>query len=314
MSRPTYELLKNLIDYAGLFPPARLPLERVIRNFAEYQAGDESWMLGTLIVRPEDLPRLFSLGHSLMSAQSPRWRIACVLPNGEESLVRSCLKQIAEFHTGYGQVSTAHRNMLIDTVELRVSSKAEVEFVAQTLPVHWRVFMEVAYEHAATLIPAIAETNHANLYAKFRTGGITSDLIPGDELLVDAIARCAAKRVRFKATAGLHHPIRAEHPLTYEQNAECGLMHGFLNVLAATAILMAEPSHKSDAREALQDTDAGNFRVADDGWLWRDRKFTLKSTIRLRTQGMVSFGSCSFVEPVEDLQHLHYQLAYPPEP
>ncbi len=311
MPTPFVELLKNLIDYAGLFPPARLPLDRVLRNFADYQACEQHWMLGTLILRPDDLSRLGKLGRDLMARAESPWRIACVLPGGDESQLRADLSEIQRFNASYSQGPLPRAG--IDTVELRIQSTSEMLRAANILPVNMRVYFEMGYEQAAQLIPVIAEADRSNLHAKFRTGGISADLIPMDEEVIDAISRCADGRVRFKATAGLHHPVRGAHPLTYEQNAESSVMHGFLNVLAATAILMADPENKDEACRALRDRDANSFRVAEDGWYWRQRKFSLKDTVHLRTHGMVSFGSCSFVEPVEDLQNLDFDVELPRE-
>src|SRR5438034_7858967 len=42
-------LLTGVIDYAGLFPPAGLPLEQAIRNYARYRQEPESWMLGRFV-------------------------------------------------------------------------------------------------------------------------------------------------------------------------------------------------------------------------------------------------------------------------
>ena len=42
-------LLTGIIDYAGMFPPAKLPLDQAIRNYARYRTEPESWMLGRFI-------------------------------------------------------------------------------------------------------------------------------------------------------------------------------------------------------------------------------------------------------------------------
>ena len=42
-------LLTNVVDYAGLFPPAELSLDASIRNYARYRREPESWMLGRFI-------------------------------------------------------------------------------------------------------------------------------------------------------------------------------------------------------------------------------------------------------------------------
>ncbi|HTU92442.1 MAG TPA: hypothetical protein VMF69_20340, partial [Gemmataceae bacterium] len=51
-------LLTELIDYAGLFPSTRLPLDQAIRDYARYRRENDAWMLGRFIIpasRLEDL-------------------------------------------------------------------------------------------------------------------------------------------------------------------------------------------------------------------------------------------------------------------
>lgn len=43
-------LLENLIDYAGLFPPAELTMAEAVRNYAAYRHSEHNWMLGRFIV------------------------------------------------------------------------------------------------------------------------------------------------------------------------------------------------------------------------------------------------------------------------
>src|SRR5436305_3640232 len=41
--------LSGIVDYAGLFPPAKLPLDEAIRNYVRYRTEPEAWMLGRFI-------------------------------------------------------------------------------------------------------------------------------------------------------------------------------------------------------------------------------------------------------------------------
>src|SRR4051794_1750480 len=43
-------LLSRSIDYAGLFPPAELPLDLSLRNYADYLRTDEFWMLNSFVL------------------------------------------------------------------------------------------------------------------------------------------------------------------------------------------------------------------------------------------------------------------------
>ena len=91
---------------------------------------------------------------------------------------------------------------------------------------HWRVTLLVDGEPG--LLPAQVETLETKLphglslptyceasiedikgaFAKVRTGGLTAESTPSSEALADFLCAAASRRVAFKATAGLHHPIR----------------------------------------------------------------------------------------------------------
>ena len=47
--------LAGLVDYAGLFPPAGLPLDVVVDQYGRYRAGRHAWMLGRLVVPADRL-------------------------------------------------------------------------------------------------------------------------------------------------------------------------------------------------------------------------------------------------------------------
>jgi len=136
-----------------------------------------------------------------------------------------------------------------------------------------------------------------NLRAKIRTGGLTPDAFPSSVDIADFLRKCASWGVAFKATAGLHHPVRCVRALTYEPNAPTGMMHGFVNLFMAAAIL-------SRAEAILADDDAGAFAFDDDTASWRGHAVLTDDLARLRDGFAISFGSCSFEEPVADLKEL----------
>ena len=144
------------------------------------------------------------------------------------------------------------------------------------------------------LLDAIARHG---LRAKIRTGGITPDAFPAIGNIADFLRACKAKGVAFKATAGLHHPLRCVKPLTYEPNAPIGTMHGFLNVFLAAAFL-------DDAEDVLAEQDASAFAFDDEGASWRGRRVSTGELATMRRDFATSFGSCSFEEPIGDLREL----------
>lgn len=147
-----------------------------------------------------------------------------------------------------------------------------------------------------TDLSLIPELKRRGLRAKIRTGGLTEDAFPSAQSVAAFIRTCKEHGVPFKATAGLHHPLRCVKPLTYEPNAAVGTMHGFVNVFLAAA--MAD-----EAEAILGEQDARVFTFDDEGATWRKRRVSIDE-LRAMRQFATSFGSCSFEEPIDDLEGL----------
>jgi hypothetical protein len=113
-----------------------------------------------------------------------------------------------------------------------------------------------------------------------------------------------AARHRFQATAGLHHPLRASYALTYEPDSPRGMMFGFLNVFAAAAFARAGVEQKMLV-EILETSAASDFTFTDDRLAWRDLHLDLPAIKQTRGDFAISFGSCSFTEPLADLKNLN---------
>jgi hypothetical protein len=150
-----------------------------------------------------------------------------------------------------------------------------------------------------TDLALLAPIAQHGLRAKVRTGGLTEDAFPTLQQIAAFLRACKQQGVAFKATAGLHHPLRCVRSLTYEPNAPTGLMHGFINVFLAAAML-------DDAEAILEERDADAFAFDDDGVSWRNRRVSTETLEKLRSDCAISFGSCSFDEPIDDLRALHW--------
>jgi hypothetical protein len=140
-------------------------------------------------------------------------------------------------------------------------------------------------------------------FAKVRTGGLTPEAIPAAEDLADFLRRASQRRLAFKATAGLHHPVRSDRPLTYAPDAPRGIMHGFVNVFLAAAFAWHE-ADRATVLKVLDETDAGAFHFLDDEARWRERSLTTGQIAEARRDFAHSFGSCSFEEPIAGLREL----------
>jgi hypothetical protein len=124
----------------------------------------------------------------------------------------------------------------------------------------------------------ILQLGELGLRAKVRCGGSVVPTIPA---LAGLIQACRRLEVPFKASAGLHQPLRHDHE------------HGFLNLLAAAVF--------GDEEDALEEEDPAAFAVSGDAFRWRDREASADETAVVRRELFVSFGSCSAQEPIDGL-------------
>lgn len=286
-------LLTGLIDYAGTFPPAKLSLENAAGNFIAYLRGPHSWMLGKLIVPAAQLGQLRDLLRANPAAQDLACPVSVLLgaePQRDAELVR---KAVAA-HTSFPAIS-------VDAVEFRPGSPAMIAEMAAALPKTVPAFCEIPVtEDMSAWLAAI---HGAGWSAKIRTGGTTIESFPSASKVAEFIAQCYRHGVAFKATAGLHHPVRSEHALTYEPNSACGAMHGFLNVFLGAALLECGISAEQLV-EILDDTQAASFRFSGQSAHWNKLFLSANDLSATRQRFAISFGSCSFEEPISDLQQL----------
>ena len=301
-SAPAEALLAGLVDYAGLFPPAARPMGEAAAEYARWRRSPEAWMLGRFVLPAARLGELSRAApaHLPDAGAGEPWRLSALLgadTRGDAVLVDSFNRRQAG-------------RAVVDAVELRAGRTAQAVEALDALPSGVAAFVEVPIEADLPALLAVLKARGAR--AKVRTGGVVPEAIPGPSDLARFLAASAAASLPFKATAGLHHPIRAEHALTYEAGAPRAVLHGFLNVFIAAALARAG-APLADVEAVLRETDGGAFRFGPDGLRWRDRAVTAADLRAARSSFALSFGSCSFSEPVDDLGALGI-LARPGRP
>jgi len=286
-------LLAGLVDYAGLFPPAALSMDDAVAEHARWRRSPEAWLLGRFVLPAARLAEFSRSADAHLpepGAGAP-WRLSALLgadAHGDSALVTAF------------NVSHAGR-AVVDAVELKASSPEDAEAALEALPAGLAAFVEVPRD--GELEPLLAALRRHRARAKARTGGVVPEAIPDPADLARFISACAAAGVPWKATAGLHHPVRAEHALTYEPGSPRAVMHGFLNVFAA-AVLARAGASLADIEAALRERDASAFRLEGDGLAWRHLRVSADDIAQARLGFATSFGSCSFAEPVADLRSL----------
>ncbi len=163
-----------------------------------------------------------------------------------------------------------------------------------------RVFAAPRPVYCEVPLTELDAVRRAGCFAKIRTGGLKPEAIPAVDDVATFLRACADRRLPFKATAGLHHPVRSVQALTYEADAPRATMHGFLNVFLAAAFVW---HGRRDVEPLLAETDPAAFRF-DDHARWRDWSLGAEQVRQARHDFAHSFGSCSFDEPVHDLEAL----------
>ena len=289
MTESLRTLLTEIIDYAGLFPPSNVGMTSAVQNYANYLNGENAWMLGRFILPVSKLDEFSTEAESLFADKI--WRLSVI---ADENLPET-LDKIAAFN----EVNSG--KFIVDMLEVKVNSADEIHQASKIIPRNLITYFELPVQEIMTdLMIALAMTKNR---AKIRTGGITKDAFPNSADIIKFMRVCIAANVPFKATAGLHHPLKCIKPLTYEQNAETGTMHGFLNLFLA-ACFLRQDLNNSFVHNLINETDASKLEFADEGVLWKEHAVLTQTIGTVRAKNAISFGSCSFLEPIEDLQNI----------
>jgi hypothetical protein len=280
-------LLSGAIDYAGLFPPAELPMAQAVANFAAYRRSADAWALGRFVVPASRLAELEEVAAPHFPDRGDPWRLSVLASLPVDA------PAIAAFNARHAG------RALVDAVELRATTVDDVA-KARGAPAGAAAYVEIPLTADPT--PLLAAIKVAGARAKVRTGGTTADAFPSAGVVARFILGCAYLGVAFKATAGLHHPVRAEYALTYEPGSARGTMFGYLNVLVAAAFA-AGGADEAVVTAVLEETEPAAFEPGDD-LRWRGRTLPAAAVAEARRRLIDGFGSCSFREPLDELAEL----------
>jgi len=309
-------LLDGIIDYAGLFPPAKLPMDEAFARFVEHRSSDDGWMLARFVC---PAARLAELEPLIAKADTSQLPIAVsVLGRGGENLesflesVNQDEKVLAGFsdHLGDKVVVDAFEVRLpgaggaavaVNQAWIRLSKggiRALTPYFEVSLLGEWRPRLPAA-------AAAVRDTDRnagagLRVGLKIRCGGLEADAVPEVAAVAAAIATCRATGVPLKATQGLHHPFRHHDP---ELDAE---VHGFVNLFAASALAHVHDLPVTMLIEIVAETDPEAFSLGPEHLAWRNLEASADEVAEARDAVLTSFGSCSFSEPRDDLRTLGF--------
>ncbi|CAA9520217.1 MAG: hypothetical protein AVDCRST_MAG30-3005 [uncultured Solirubrobacteraceae bacterium] len=256
--------LTALFDDASQFPPAALPLDAAVAGHEAWRGGSRSELVGRF------LAPLARIGDVAASAGARDWELGIVVPKD------------------VGSGSAAKAALALGDTALRVTAVEMPAATGPALAAEWRDAFPEARLFLEGTAADVADARAQDAGAKIRCGGTTPGAVPSVEAVADFVEGCAGLDVPFKATAGLHQPLRHRDAATGDEQ------FGFLNLWVATALAL-EQAPTDDVRRALtaKDLDTLAPDTAD-----------LQGARRIFT----GFGTCSIQEPIDaliDLELLH---------
>jgi hypothetical protein len=267
----TPELIEDLVDDAGLFPPEQLAMEAALaRHRADEAAGH--LMLTDRFLCPAS--RLGELRAALDTAGGVGGlRLGLIADTGLDGVGAALAEVAAEPRCG------------VEVIELATPTGADVlEALVVLAAVDVPVFLEGPREPG--WVEGLGQwAGPALRGAKVRCGGARAELFPSPEELGAFIHAAWAATVPYKATAGLHRAVRGL------DERDGFVHHGFLNLLVACAAAVRGETEEGVAA-VLAETDPDRL----SGWA----REVSPGNAKLARSLLVAYGSCSTGEPREE--------------
>ena len=324
--------MNGLIDYAGLFPPANLPLNEAIEEYISQLKSNNSSMLSRFIIHTSKLNDLEQFLPLFTDSETLRLSVLGGGGNSDDDYLNKITENIADIT----KFREKHREKVeIDVIECKMPSNSPsrktmvkvTTLLNENGLTHYHEFLKLPEinmnystdaddsiwdEEIIPTVELLSKMKNAGI--KLRCGGVVKEAFPTVEQIAAMIQTCVIAEVPMKFTAGLHHPIRhfAEEYDEY--------MHGFINTFGAGifATTFPKPSNLQEKyrmfillSHMIDDQNADNFSFTENSLIWkvgddRDTKFEIDDEkIKIaREKGMISYGSCSFQEPIDDLSQL----------
>ncbi len=272
-------LFAGLVDDAAVFPPGSAPLPQAVAAHRGHRCAWYSSMIGPLMVSASMVSGVLP-NPLLPTDRAPELGLI-----GDDGLDRmsSLVEQLRSEGLRVRQIEAAVARRGEDPLP-GLARLVEVATAQTQTLVYAEIPMSFGLIGALDEMAAV-RSDGVRLLPKFRTGGLAAELFPTPADLARVIVACRDRELSFKLTAGLHRAIRYNDP-------ETGFVHhGFLNILAAS-LVAADGGNAEAVEQALASADqvalVGRVRAG----LSRDRPL------------WTGFGSCSVLEPVEDLTAL----------
>lgn len=290
MTESLRTLLEQSLDYAGLFPPAELPMDAAVAEYAAVSSGPGGWLVDRMVC---PVSRLSELAEVAERAGLPVVRVAAV---GRPATTAADVASDAELaHAAPASIVVeAYEAKLADAAAAAALAKPYAALAAALDSPVWPLFVEVppgpgrdeAMHALASAIPDVG--------FKLRTGGVGPEAFPPVDEVASFIVEAASLEAPVKFTAGLHEPLR------YWDERDGAWHHGFVAVLAASCLAYTQELSRREVGDVLE---AESFAFADDGFRVGPHHAGTDQVVEFR-EWFGGFGSCSVDEPLAGLTRL----------
>lgn len=281
--------MAGLIDYAGFFPPANLDLQTSLTNYGEYLANEYGWMMSRCIIPCKALANIqedYNFRYSII--------VSPEVSEYEVELLSNFSPKIAMIEVNIAD--TGDQSAIYFKQLNHIASQLEQANICNT-----QLFIESP--QTTSVAEAIAQFNNGEKGSiavstagyKLRCGGLTGSAYPHSARVAEVISTCSSLNIPWKFTGGLHQPLR-----NYHQQLDT-MQHGFINIFGASLLHAAKQLPSDLIVEMLDDENGSNMHFTDDHFSWKSHNIATEEIKKLRENLIVSFGSCSFEEPLEGL-------------
>lgn len=306
----------NIIDYAGLFPPASLELEESMKNFIEYKKSPDAHLLGRFLCPTQKLPLLKEYISSFRGLEPLEISLVAQVSLDSKQFLEQLtdeLESITHFNIRYAPLAK------VDSLEKRLPSslKEPLDFCSKVQELiscnsikNLNTYFEVSPDakNYLELAKALAQSKQTLQNPegktplsglKLRCGGTKSSDFPSLEQVASSIVTCQQLKLPLKFTAGLHQPLRH-----FNEGLKV-TEHGFVNVFVAGIMAWANALSFDEVLNILSETNPSSFSF-DEGLAFQNFHVSLQDVIFYRKTAFPSFGSCSVAEPIDALKTLNW--------
>lgn len=291
MSTFSADCLEEGLDYAGLFPPASLPLAGAIAEYGSLKMGPQGKLVRGFSITTRQLSEL---NDDLVSSVG---RLdLCLIGRGSDSLEGWETNLESDAEAINATVNRFAENVGLRTYEVRIPAEIDPRVATKDLSAfeEGQAYLEIPLHNPNFDIASFtAAVSESDLGLKARTGGVKTGSVPPTPRLAELIVACAQCEVPLKGTAGLHHAYPHKNATTGD------LEFGFLNLIAAVALAWEYDFSVEEVSAVLA---APTGLIAPDHRLSYAGNALTDAARDLIADGFLAIGTCSVAEVLAEME------------